>query len=524
MDEDFLLSTRAARRLYHGCAEAMPIYDFHTHLPVRDIAENRSFGSITEAWLEGDHYKWRAMRSSGVAERLITGDASDREKFLAWAEIVPSTIGNPLYDWTHLELKRYFGVSGTLLGPSTGMAIYDRCGAAIAREDFRVRPLLERMRVKVACTTDDPVDSLEHHVRLAADPSFPVTVVPTFRPDAALGVERPHAFAAWVERLGRSAGVSIDGWRDFLTALELRHARFHEMGCRASDHGIEEPWADECDDATADRIFRAALAGAEPTGQEARAYRAALMREFARLDRQSGWVQQLHMGALRDINTRFMAALGPNSGFDTIGDSAIARPLARFLDRLDAEDRLPKTILYCLNPADNAVLASVVGSFPEEGAGGRMQFGPAWWFNDQRHGMEEHLEILAGMGLLAQFVGMLTDSRSFLSFPRHEYFRRILCAMLGAGVQRGEIPKDYGLLGGVVRDICWNNAAEYFRIPLKGSGHPASECAHANRGPTPSRERCLPMCSCSAREYSGPRRPSRSNSRRFNSGTASVSP
>ncbi len=468
MNESFLLTTRAARRLYRDHAASMPIIDFHCHLPVQDIAENRSFRSLTEAWLGGDHYKWRAMRACGLSEQLVTGGASDREKFLAWAGVVASTMGNPLYHWTHLELKRCFGISGTLLGPSTGAEIYERCGALLARDDYRVRPLLTRMNVKVVCTTDDPVDSLEHHARLAADASFPVTVVPTFRPDSAMAVEDPTVWNAWVTRLSAVSGIQISGWQSFLEAIRRRHTFFHENGCRASDHGIEEPYAENFGDEEAERIFQTVRAGAVPDARSARAFKSAVILELGRMDADRGWVLQLHMGALRNINTRFMRMLGPNSGFDTIGDFSLARPLARFLDRLDVDGRLPKTILYCLNPADNPVLASIIGSFPQENVRGKMQFGPAWWFNDQKHGMEDQLRVLAEMGLLPRFVGMLTDSRSFLSFPRHEYFRRILCSMLGGAMESGELPSDYGLLGGVVRDVCFRNAEEYFGIPMKG--------------------------------------------------------
>jgi glucuronate isomerase len=466
MDEDFLLTTRAARRLYRDHAEGMPIFDFHCHLPARDIAENKAFRSITEAWLGGDHYKWKAMRASGVAERLITGDAPDDEKFAAWAGVVPFTIGNPLHHWTHLELRRYFGITD-LLGPDTAGSIYSKCTGMLGQDGYRVRALLTRMKVKVVCTTDDPVDSLEWHARLAADASFPVTVVPTFRPDAALNVGNPAAFNAWLDRLEKASGIAVTGWPQLLSALQSRHDAFHAMGCRASDHGIEEPYADECSDRDADRVFRAARTGKTPDAADARAYRSALMSELARMDAGKGWVQQLHLGALRDVNSRFMGSLGPNTGFDTIGDFSLARPLARFLDRLDAVDGLPKTILYCLNPVDNPVLASMIGCFPKEGVPGRMQFGSAWWFNDQKHGMEDQLRTLSDMGLLSRFVGMLTDSRSFLSFPRHEYFRRILCSMLGAGMEAGEIPADFPWVGGIVRDVCWNNAREYFGVPLK---------------------------------------------------------
>jgi glucuronate isomerase len=471
MDEDFLLQTGAARTLYREHAQSLPIFDFHCHLPAKDIAENKGFRSITEAWLGGDHYKWRAMRSSGVPERLITGDAPDAEKFMAWAGVVPATIGNPLFHWTHLELRRYFGISD-LLGPRTGRGIYEECAKLLAREEFKVRGLLERMRVRVVCTTDDPTDSLQYHAALRADSGFPITVVPTFRPDPAMAVEDPAAFNSWVDRLADAAGMKIRDWRQFLSALRSRHDFFHENGCRASDHGIEEPYADGF---TEDRIrgtFAALRRGRTPAADETRAFKSAVMRELARMDAEKGWVQNLHIGALRDINSRYRRILGPNTGFDTIGDLPIARSLARFLDSLDADGRLPKTILYCLNPSDNAVLAAMIGNFPAEGVPGKIQFGPAWWFNDQRHGMQVQLKMLADMGLLARFVGMVTDSRSFLSFPRHEYFRRILCDMLGSAMERGEIPHDMDLVGGIVRDVCWGNAASYFAVPLKSANLP----------------------------------------------------
>ena len=466
MDENFLLPTRASRRLYRDFARDMPIFDFHCHLPAEHIAANHGFRSITEAWLGGDHYKWRAMRAEGVPERLISGDAPDRDKFMAWAAVVPSTIGNPLYHWTHLELKRYFGIS-TLLSPDTAGRIFDRCTELLSTEAYRVRGLLQKMNVKVICTTDDPVDSLEHHAALAADPSFPVTVVPTFRPDAVLGIDDVGAFNLWLQKLSRATAMDVTDWKSLLAALENRHDYFHAHGCRASDHGIDEPYGDDCTDEEAERIFQSARRGTAPRAEEVRLFRSAVSRELARMDAAQDWVQQIHLGALRNANTRAMSAFGPNTGYDTIGDLPLARPLARFLDGLDAARVLPRTILYCVNPGSNTVLASMIGCFPQEGVKAKMQFGSAWWCNDQKLGMEDQLRALADIGLLARFVGMLTDSRSFLSFPRHEYFRRILCAMLGAGIEAGEIPGDFRLVGGIVRDVCWDNARQFFRVPLK---------------------------------------------------------
>jgi glucuronate isomerase len=467
LDENFLLHTRASRILYHTYAELLPIYDFHCHLPVRDIADNRAFGNLTQIWLAGDHYKWRAMRACGVPERLISGQAADPEKFAAWAAVVPSTIGNPLFHWTHLELKRYFGISGKLLGPQTAGAIYARCSALLQEEEYRVRGLLERMRVRVVCTTDDPADPLDHHARLRADPTFFITVSPTFRPDAAMAIESPPEFNAWVDRLGESANVDIRSYPSLLEALRRRRDLFHDNGCRASDHGIEEPYAEEYTDGRVRKIFLAARRGTAPGYEDARAFKSALLVEFGRMNAEKNWVLQLHLGALRNVNSRFMTILGPNTGFDTIGDTPFIRPLARLLDRLACEGSLPRTILYGLNPVANAALAAIIGCFGEEGLPGKMQFGSAWWFNDQKHGMEEQLRALADIGLLARFVGMITDSRSFLSFPRHEYFRRILCEMLGSSIERGELPRDFPLAGRMVQDICWNNAAAFFGIPLK---------------------------------------------------------
>ena len=468
--DNFLLPTGAARRLYHDFARSLPIFDYHCHLPVADIAANRGFDNLTQAWLAGDHYKWRAMRANGTAERLITGNAPDAEKFAAWAETVPTTIGNPLYHWTHLELRRYFGVRG-ILNRDTGDTIYHTCSEMLRSAGFRVQGLLEKMNVRVVCTTDDPTDSLAHHERLRDDPSS-ISIVPAFRPDQAMAIESPDAFNAWVDRLAAAANVEIRDYESFLRGLRLRRDYFHEHGCRISDHGIEEPCAEDYTDSEVRRIFLAGRAGSVPSREEARVFRSALLVELGRMYAEKNWAWQLHMGALRDINSRAMRGLGTATGYDTIGDFTIVRPLARLMDRLDREGRLPRTILYSLNPADNATLAAMSGCFSEEGVPGKMQFGSAWWFNDQKEGMEAQMSMLSNIGLLSRFIGMLTDSRSFLSFPRHEYFRRILCGMLGHRMESGEIPRDFKLIGGIVQDICWNNAAAYFALPLKGSPLP----------------------------------------------------
>jgi glucuronate isomerase len=467
LTEEFLLRTQTARTLYHDFAEPMPIFDYHCHLPVADIAADKSFENLTDIWLRGDHYKWRAMRANGIPERLITGDASDLEKFQAWAATVPKTLRNPLYHWTHLELKRYFGVSEKLLNAETAEAIYTECSAMLRTSDFSTRRILERMNVKVVCTTDDPVDGLEHHLRLREDRSFPVKVLPAFRPDKALGVESPREFNIWVERLEASAGLAIKNYDSFLEAIRRRHDFFHQTGCRLSDHGIEHPFAVSYTARDVKKAFEKARQRKRPTPAEALKYKSAVMLELARMDAEKGWTQQFHFGALRNINSRAMEALGPDTGYDTIGDFAMARALAGFLDRLQREGRLAKTILYVMNPCDNEVAATAVGCFQDGSTPGKMQFGSAWWFNDQKDGIERQINALSNMGLLSRFVGMLTDSRSFLSYPRHEYFRRVLCNLLGNDVENGELPDDMELLGGMVRDICFRNAVAYFGIDAK---------------------------------------------------------
>ena len=469
LDEDFLLSSETSRRLYHEYAEGRPIFDYHCHLPVREIAENRRFENLTRIWLAGDHYKWRAMRTQGIEERLITGEASDWEKFQAWAATVPSTVRNPLYHWTHMELKDPFGITGTLLNPATARGIYDRAGELLAGETFRARGLLAHFGVKVLCTTDDPADGLEHHRRLAeelATGAFGVRVLPAFRPDRAMAVDNPKEFLSWVIRLEQAADTLVGDYAGLVEALRRRHAFFHRHGCRLSDHGLEQPYAADYTDGEVAEIFKRLRSGGRVGPEEALKYKSALMYELAVMDAEAGWTQQFHFGALRNTSSRMFSVLGPDTGFDAIGDFEIARPLVRFFDRLDREGRLARTIVYVLNPRDNEMAASILGSFQDGSVPGKMQLGSAWWFNDQLDGMSRQLEALSSLGLLARFVGMLTDSRSFLSYPRHEYFRRLLCELFGRDVEAGLLPADLRHLGGIVRDICWDNAVRYFGLPV----------------------------------------------------------
>lgn len=460
--ENFLLQNDAAVRLYHEYARDMPILDYHCHLPPRQIAEDHRFENLTQIWLYGDHYKWRAMRANGVAEEYCTGQASDWAKFEKWAETVPKTLRNPLYHWTHLELKRPFGISDRLLSPATAHGIWDECNARLAEDGFSCRGIMRRMNVVLVCTTDDPTDSLEHHAAIAADASFPIRVLPTFRPDKGMAVESPDAFNAWVDRLGAAANVEIRDYSSYLEALRRRHEFFHSRGCRLSDHGLETFFAEDYRESEIHAIFREVRWGQDLTAEEIAKFKSAMLCEFAMLDHEKGWTQQFHVGAQRNNNSRCFQSLGPDTGFDSIGDCRYARPLARFLDRLDGWGRLPKTILYNLNPADNDLLATMIGNFQDGTVPGKMQFGSGWWFLDQRDGMLKQLEALSNHGLLSRFVGMLTDSRSFLSYTRHEYFRRILCNLLGTEIQQGLLPNDIELIGAMVRDICHQNAAAYF--------------------------------------------------------------
>lgn len=461
--EDFLLGSKTARRLYHQFAAEEPIFDYHCHLPPRDIAANRRFKNLFEIWLEGDHYKWRAMRSNGVAEKFCTGDAPPREKFLAWARTVPQTLCNPLYHWTHLELKRYFGI-GELLDEKSAAAIWDEANEKLATPALTTQGILKKFKVKVVCTTDDPVDNLADH-RAFARAAQPAKMLPAFRPDKALGVNQPESFNQWTGRLAAAADTEINGFSAFQAALKKRHDYFHEQGCRLSDHGMNHCFADFCAEKTAAAIFDKARRKQPVTPLEHSQFASYLMLFFGQLDASRGWTKQLHLGALRANNTRLLRQLGPDTGFDSIGDFSQGQALSAYLDRLDSENSLPKTILYNVNPADNYVFGTMIGNFQDGTIPGKVQFGSGWWFLDQKEGMEWQIKALANLGLLSRFVGMITDSRSFMSYPRHEYFRRTLCNLLGREMENGEIPGDEQLVGTMIRNICYANARNYFGFP-----------------------------------------------------------
>jgi len=460
--EDFLLHSEIARRLYHDYAADMPVYDYHCHLNPKEIAQNRRFDNLSQVWLEGDHYKWRGMRSAGIPEHLITGPSSYDEKYQAWAKTVPMTLGNPLYHWTHLELRRPFGITGKIFGPETAQDIWDEANEKLASDEFSARGIMQQMNVRMVGTTDDPVDSLEYHRQIAQDDSFDIEVRPSWRPDRAFKIEL-NGFPDYIKTLGQSADVDICRFRDLLTALERRLSYFALHGCIASDHGIEIlRYAPIPDESVLDEILQKRLRGDIPNETAIAQFSTAVLVWLGQQYAKRGWVMQLHIGALRNNNTRMFNLLGADSGFDSIGDAPVAYPLSRLLDEMDKTDELPRTILYCLNPRDNEVLATMVGNFQGGGIAGKIQFGSGWWFNDQKDGMQRQLEQLSQLGLLSQFVGMLTDSRSFLSYTRHEYFRRILCNMLGTLAVKGEIPADEKMLGQLVRDISFNNAQRYF--------------------------------------------------------------
>lgn len=463
MDENFLLSNQTAIDLYHKYAKDMPIIDYHCHIDPKEIYENKKFKNITEAWLYGDHYKWRAMRSNGIDEKYITGDGRDYDKFVAWSKTLPMAIGNPLYHWAHLELQRFFGIYD-VIDEDTAPLIWEKANKLLNGEGFNVRDLIKKSNVKVICTTDDPTDKLEYHLKLKEDKSFDVKVLPTFRPDKGMEINAED-FASWVKKLEEVSKVKINSYDEFLKVFESRIEYFHSVGCRVSDHGMNNTVLySEVSKEEAEAIFEKGLEGNVVSLEEEKKYKTYTFRFLAKNYYKLGWTMQLHIAALRNNNTRMKEEIGADTGFDSINDEGIAYPLSRLLDSLDRENSLPKTILYTLNPKDNYVLGTMLGNFQGDGIPGKIQFGSAWWFNDNKDGMIEQMKALANLGLLGRFVGMLTDSRSFLSYTRHEYFRRILCNLIGEWVENGEVPDNQKLLKKIVEGICYNNANEYFGI------------------------------------------------------------
>lgn len=463
MDKDFLLNNEPSKKLFDAVKET-PIFDWHCHLSPKEIYENRQPANLAYLWLAGDHYKWRAMRSCGIEEKYITGDASDYEKFRAWASIMPLLIGNPLYHWTHLELQRYFDIYEPL-SAKTCDEIWEKANAKIAAGGFTPRELIMNSNVTCVCTTDDPADSLEYHQLLVKDKSFTSKVVPAFRPDKALGIDLP-SWKPWLEAMEKTAGEKLDSYQKLLDILEARIEFFDSLGCRASDHAFTEFPYERADAAELERIFSKARKGESLCSVEAEKYKTELLRFLAKQYEKRGWGMELHIGAMRNNNTLMFNALGADTGYDSIADYEVAHKLSRLLDSLAQEEQLPKTILFTLNPKDNYVLGSMLGNFQNSEAASKLQFGSAWWFNDNIDGMREQMKALGNLGALSKFVGMVTDSRSFLSYPRHEYFRRILCGLLGDMVENGLYPDDYDTLCGIVRDISYNNAVKYFGLDI----------------------------------------------------------
>jgi glucuronate isomerase len=458
INEDFLLTNKTAGKLYHKYSENQPIVDFHCHLSPAMIADDRKFANLTQAWLEGDHYKWRAMRTNGVSESFCTGKEKDTDKFAKWAETVPYTVGNPLYHWTHLELSRYFGIT-ELLSPKTAGSIYEKASAMLQSEKFSVRSLLKMMKVEIVCTTDDPSDSLEHHLRLKG---FEIKILPTFRPDNILKTEDPVLLKAYFSKLEAASGTEINSFTALIEALDKRHQFFHDMGGRLSDHGMERFYHADFTASEIEKIFKKLLKGETITEEETEKYRAAAMLEVCRLNHKRGWTQQFHVGAIRNNNLRMFRQLGPDTGWDSIGIPQDARKMSKFLSALDSTDQLGKTILYNLNPADNEMMLTMAGNFNDGTSAAKVQYGPAWWFLDQKSGMEKHLKDLSSLALLRRFIGMVTDSRSFLSYPRHEYFRRLVCNYVGEEVEKGLIPDEDEILKPLIEGISYRNARDFF--------------------------------------------------------------
>lgn len=462
IDENFLLQTETARILYHDYAAKMPIFDYHCHISPQEIAEDRRFDNMTQIWLNGDHYKWRAMRSNGIDERFITGDATDWEKFEKWAETVPYTLRNPLYHWTHLELHNPFGVK-RILKPSSAPEIWETCNERLHSKDFSCRGIIKKANVHTICTTDDPVDSLEYH-KMIKTSDFKVKVYPAWRPDKAMAIQDPVGFNRYMDQLEAASGISVNSFENLLEAIDKRHAYFHENGCRLSDHGVETMYAEPYTLEEIKSTYLNVRSGKVPTPDQLLKFRSCMLYEFAVMDHKRGWTQQFHLGPIRNNNTRMYELLGPDTGFDSIGDLPVATAMSKFFDRLEYERKLTRTIIYNINPRDNEVMATMIGNYQDGSEPGKIQWGSGWWHLDQKDGMIKQMNTLSNMGLFSRFVGMLTDSRSFLSYSRHEYFRRILCNLLGNDVENGEIPADMGLLGQMVEDISFNNAKRYFRF------------------------------------------------------------
>jgi glucuronate isomerase len=480
--DNFLLQSDTARYLYRKYASGQPILDYHCHLSPQDVAENRRFRNLFEIWLEGDHYKWRAMRAHGVQELYCTGDAEPYQKFVAWAETVPHTLRNPLYHWTHLELLRYFGID-ELLDKSTAASIWQRANQRLMAEDLTAHGILENFDVRALCTSDDPTDSLEYHQQIRRSP-IKTCVFPTFRPDRALRTANPEAFNTWTDKLSHSALTPVRRFSDFLDALRKRHDHFHQHGCRLSDHGLDYCPAESCTEAEATAIYDKVRGGSQPSPAESLKFASFLMLFFAHLDAEKGWTKQLHLGAYRNASRRMLANMGRDTGFDSIGDWPQVQALGAYLDQLDRAGALPKMIVYNANPADNYAFATMIGNFQDGTLAGKVQLGSGWWFLDQKEGMEWQLNALSNCGLLAGFIGMLTDSRSFMSYPRHEYFRRVLCNLLGGEIETGQLPDNEKLVGEMISRICYDNAVRYLNLPALGSeAKPVASAVSASAGP-----------------------------------------
>ncbi|KXX72697.1 uronate isomerase [Flammeovirga sp. SJP92] len=462
LDDNFILENKTAKILYHEYAKDMPIIDYHCHISPKDIAENRKFNTITEIWLEGDHYKWRAMRTNGVDEAFCTGNKTPEEKFKKWAETVPYTLRNPLYHWTHLELKKPFGIN-KVLSSVTASEIYQECNDKLAQEEYTVQGLIRKANVEIICTTDDPIDDLRYHQQIKAS-GFEVKVLPAWRPDNVMAVEQPKEYNLYLNKLEEVSNVTINSYTSLLTALQKRHNFFHQHGCRLSDHGLNYISYSEYSIEEIEEIFTLLRAGKTLTPLQVESFKSAILYDLALMDHSKGWVQQYHLGALRNNSSRMMRELGPDTGFDSIGDFSQAENLSKFLNKLDNTNSLAKTIIYNLNPSDNEVFGTMIGNFQDGSVAGKLQYGSGWWFLDQKDGMEKQINALSNLGLLSRFIGMLTDSRSFLSYSRHEYFRRILCNMFGKDIEAGLLPNDIEHVGKIIQDICYNNAKSYFNF------------------------------------------------------------